>query len=161
MEQMIGELIESVRPTLGRWAVVIFVCAVTVVAAAFIDMWCGMEAARANKEPISSRGLRKTVAKIIDYMRVIVFAVLIDVLGLFFTWYELPYIAILCTLSVMLIEGKSVIENNKRKRSHAADIVDMAGKIVGCMTNDEAERLIELIKKNNNKDTGGKNNGNK
>lgn len=156
MGQEILEMMESVRPVAGRWAVVLFACSLLVAAAAFIDMWCGIEAARANKEPISSRGLRKTVSKILDYMRVVVFAVLVDALGLFFTWYELPYIAMLCTLSVMLIEGKSVIENNKRKRSHAADIVDMAGRIVGCMTNEEAERLIKLIKENGGKkSTGG------
>ena len=61
MEALLG-MIEDIRPVLVRGSVIIFVCAVLVMAAAFIDMWTGIEAARANKERISSRGLRKTVA---------------------------------------------------------------------------------------------------
>lgn len=110
-------------------------------------MWTGIDAARVNKEPISSRLLRKTVTKIIDYLRVLVFAVLIDVLGLCFTWYAIPYCAILATLGVLLIEFRSVIENSKKKRSHAGEVVDMVARIISCAQEKDAEELIKLIKK--------------
>ncbi|MGM9763368.1 MAG: phage holin family protein [Candidatus Cryptobacteroides sp.] len=127
---------------------IIFICCVLVVVAALIDMWTGIDAARANKEKICSHSLRKTVRKIIDYLRIVLFAVLIDVLGLCFPWYELPYACIVCTLGVLLIEGKSVIENFRKKRSHAADIIDMVAKIIDCADENDAKKLISLIKSN-------------
>ncbi len=143
---LLGEMLASIRPVVGRGSVIIFVCAVLVMAASFIDMWTGIEAARANKERISSRALRKTVAKIVDYLRVVMFAVLVDVLGLFFPWYALPYCAMLCTLGILLIEGKSVLENFRRKRSHAADVVEMVARIVECGSVKDAEDIIRLLK---------------
>lgn len=153
---MIIEFFTGVAPIVARGSVIVFVCSVLVMAAAFIDMWTGIEAARANKERISSRALRKTVAKIVDYLRVLMFAVLIDVLGLFFPWYALPYCVILCTLGILLIEGKSVIENFRRKRSHAADVVDMVGRIIDCVDNKDAEELITLIKEKEKRAEDGK-----
>lgn len=142
----VSQLIADIRPVLVRGSVIIFVCAVLVMAAAFIDMWTGIEAARANKERISSRGLRKTVAKVVDYLRVVMFAVLIDVLGLFFPWYELPYFAVASTLGILLIEGRSVLENFRRKRSHAASVVEVIGRIIEATSADEAEAIIRLLR---------------
>lgn len=128
---------------------IIFICCILIVAASFIDMWTGIDAARTMKEPISSRSLRKTVTKIIDYLRVLLFSVLIDILGLCFTWYIIPYCAILATLGVLLIEFRSVIENSRKKRSHAAEIVDVVAQIVKCATDKDAEKIINLIKEQN------------
>lgn len=143
---IIIEMLRAMQPTAGRWAFVMFVCALLTVAAAAMDMWTGIDAARANKERISSRGLRKTVAKVVDYLRVLLFALFIDMLGAFIEWYALPYCAMLCTLGVLLIEGKSVIENLKKKRSHASDIVEMAARIIECATRGDAEKIIEALK---------------
>ena len=125
---------------------VIFVCCVLVILAALIDLWTGIDAARANKERIRSKALRRTVNKIIDYLRVILFGVLIDTLGIFFPWYVLPYCALLCTLGVMLIEGRSVLENLRKKKSHAADIASMVGKIVQCIDDKDAQKIISELK---------------
>lgn len=102
---------------LSHWLIILFVCFLLPVFAALFDLWTGVDAAKANKERISSHALRRTVSKIVDYLRVIIFGLLIDVLGLFFTWYILPYCVIICTLGILLIEGKSVIENLRRKRA--------------------------------------------
>ena len=75
-----------------------------------------------------------------------IFAVLIDILGIFFPWYELPYACVLVTLGVLLIEGKSVIENLKKKRSSAAGIIDMVDKIISCADEKDARKIITLIK---------------
>lgn len=96
---------------------IIFICCILVFIASFIDMWTGIDAARANKEVVSSKALRKTVVKIIDYLRVVIFSVLIDVLGLCFTWYVIPYCAIIATLGILLIEFRSVIENSKKRKA--------------------------------------------
>lgn len=127
---------------------IIFICGVLIILASFIDMWAGIDAARTNKEPIMSHSLRKTVAKIIDYMRVLIFSALIDILGLSFPWYVIPYCSVVSTLGVLLIEFRSVIENSRRKRSHAGEVIDMVQRIIKCATDKDAEELIKLIKEN-------------
>ena len=92
---------------LNRGIMIAFLLCVLVCAAALIDMWTGIDAARANKEKIMSHGLRKTIRKIIDYLRIVFFFLLIDILGAVFVWYNLPYCAILSTLGVLLIEDYS------------------------------------------------------
>lgn len=131
---------------IGHGITVIFVCCILVIAACLIDLWTGVDAARKNKEKIRSKALRRTVIKIIDYLRVIIFAVLIDVLGLAFPWYAIPYCAIICTLGILIIEGKSVLENFNKKKSSAAKVVEVAEAIIECVDNDTAEKIIKAIK---------------
>ena len=130
----------------SRGLTIIFVCCVLVVAAALLDMWTGVDAARANRERIRSHSLRKTVRKVIDYLRIVMFGCLIDILGLFFPWYDIPYACALVTFGVILIEGKSVIENLKKKRSSAAEVLDMVRKIIECVDEKDARKLIALIR---------------
>lgn len=131
---------------IGHGITIIFLCCVLVIVACLIDLWTGVEAAKKNKERIKSRILRRTVAKILDYLRVVVFGVLIDLLGLAFPWYSIPYCAIVVAFGILLIEGKSVIENYNKSKSSAAKIVDMLGQIIECGDHDTAERLIKAIK---------------
>ena len=131
---------------IGHGVTIIFLCCVLVIFACLIDLWTGVDAAKKNKEKIKSRILRRTVAKIIDYLRVVVFGVLIDLLGLAFPWYAIPYCAIICTLGILLIEGKSVIENYHKSKSSAAKVVDAIAQIIECGDNDTAERIIRAIK---------------
>lgn len=116
-----------------------------------LDMWTGIEAARANREKIRSKPLRYTVSKIVDYYRLVIFFVLIDILGLCFPWYNLPYGAIIGTVGVLCVEGFSVIENLRRKKSHAAEVADIAAKIVECLSPEEAKKLIKEIKEQEEK----------
>lgn len=131
---------------IGHGLTLIFMCCILVIVACFIDLWTGIDAAIRNKEKIRSKALRRTVAKIIDYLRVVFFAVLIDVLGLSFTWYIVPYCAIIGTLCILVIEGKSVLENFHKKKSSAANVADMAERIVECVDNELAKKLIKVIK---------------
>ena len=131
---------------IGHGVSLIFICCVLVVLACLIDLWTGVDAARKNREKIKSRILRRTVAKILDYLRVVVFGVLIDILGLAFPWYAIPYAALVVTLGILLIEGKSVIENYHKSRSSAAKVVDMISTIIDCADNDTAEKIIRAIK---------------
>lgn len=133
----------------GHGITIIFMCCILVIVACFIDLWTGVDAARKNKEQISSKALRRTVAKIIDYLRVIVFAVLIDVLGLSFPWYAIPYCAVICALGILIIEGKSVLENFNKKKSAAAKVIDVIETIVNCTDNETAEKIIKAIKADN------------
>ena len=141
------EIIEtSSGHDVSRGLTIIFICCILVIAAALVDMWTGVDAARANKERIRSHSLRKTVRKVIDYLRIVIFGVLIDFLGLFFPWYDMPYACVIVTLGVILIEGKSVIENLKKKRSSAAQVLDIVGQIIECADEKDARKLIGIIK---------------
>ena len=131
---------------IGHGITIIFMCCILVIVACFIDLWTGIDAARKNKEKISSKALRRTISKVLDYLRVIIFGVLIDVLGLTFPWYIIPYCAIVCTLGILIIEGKSVLENFHKKKSSAAQVAEMAEKIVECFDNETAEKIIKAIK---------------
>lgn len=136
----------SLPEGLSRGLMIAFLSCILVCAAALIDMWTGIDAARTNKERIMSHGLRKTVRKIIDYLRIVFFFLLIDILGAVFPWYTLPYCAILATLGVLLIEGRSVIENSKKKRSAAGKVFDAMQEIISCTDSEKAHRIIEMIK---------------
>lgn len=131
---------------LSRGIIIAFLLCLLVCTAALIDMWTGIDAAKTNKERIMSHGLRKTVRKIIDYLRIVYFFLLIDILGAVFTWYNLPYCAILATLGVLLIEGRSVIENSKKKKSAAGRVVDAVQEIISCVDSKKAKSIIEMLK---------------
>lgn len=131
---------------IGHGITVIFMCCVLVIAACLIDLWTGIDAARKNREKIRSKALRRTVAKALDYLRVVMFGVLIDVLGLSFTWYIIPYCAVICTLGILIIEGKSVLENFQKKKSSAAQVADIIEAIVDATDNETAEKIIKAIK---------------
>lgn len=131
---------------IGHGITIIFMCCILVIAACLIDLWTGIDAARKNKEKIRSKALRRTIVKVLDYLKVIIFGVLIDVLGLTFPWYVIPYCAIIVTLGILIIEGKSVLENFQKKKSSAAQVVDIIQAIVDATDNDTAEKIIKAIK---------------
>lgn len=142
----------NVSQDIGHGVTIIFICCVIIIASVLLDLNTGVNAARANKERIRSFALRRTVTKIIDYLRVLLFGVMIDVLGLSFPWYAVPYCAILVTLGVLLIEAKSVLENYQKSKSAASELPDMLKEIVECATPERAEKIIKLIKSSSYKE---------
>ncbi len=140
------EFFAFIEQDIREGIIIIFTCSILICIACLMDMWTGIDAARANKEKIRSKPLRKTGIKIVDYFRLIIIFVLIDILGLCFPWYNLPYGAIIGTAGVLFVEGFSVVENLRRKKSHAAEVADVAAKIVKCLTTEDAEKIIKMIK---------------
>lgn len=121
------------------------VCWGFMIAACLIDFWSGITTARALHEPLMSHGFRRTFVKIGEYWRVMLFALLFDILGAFLSFYYLPFATMLCTASVLFIEGRSVIENSRRKKSSAADVVEVSRKIAEATTKDEVKAVIADI----------------
>ena len=121
------------------------VCWGFMIAACLIDFWSGISTARALHEPLMSHGFRRTFVKIGEYWRVMLFALLFDILGAFLSFYNLPFATMLCTASVLFIEGRSVIENSRRKKSSAADVVEVSRKIAEATTKDEVKAVITDI----------------
>lgn len=125
---------------------IVFGCLILILVACTIDMWTGIDAAKANKEPIRSRPLRKTGIKIVDYYRLVICFLLVDILGACFPCYDKPYGVIIGTAGVLIVEGWSVIENLRKKKSHAAEAAELTKKIIECVAKDEAEKIIKAIK---------------
>lgn len=132
---------------------IIFICCVAIIVAVLLDLNTGINAAKKNHEKIKSRILRRTITKIIDYLRVLVFGVIIDVLGLAFPWYNIPYCAILVAVGVVLIEAKSVLENYQKSKSAASELPDMLMDVIKAVTREDAQRIIEAIKAENDTKT--------
>lgn len=145
----------NVTQDIGHGVTVIFLCFVVIGVAVLLDLYTGINAAKKTGEKIRSHILRRTIIKIIEYWMVVVFGVLIDLLGLSFTWYNIPYAAIIVTLCVLLIEGHSLFENLTRAKSPAGKIDDVAGdfmqEIIEAKSGKTAakvyEKIIEHLKK--------------
>lgn len=141
----------NIAQDVGHGMTLMFICAVVILVAVLLDLSTGIEAARKNMERIKSKIMRRTVAKILDYYRVMVFGILIDVLGLAFPWYSTPYCTIVVTMSIVLIEAKSMFENYKKMKSAAAYVPDMLEQVKQAATNKEAAEVIRKIKDNDYK----------
>lgn len=140
---------------IGHGVTVIFLCFVIIGIAVLLDLYTGIKAAKKTGEKIRSHILRRTIIKIIEYWFVVVFGVLIDLLGLTFPWYNIPYAAIIVTFCVLLIEGHSLFENLTRAKSPAAKIDDVAADVLQDIINARSsktaakvyESIVERLKK--------------
>lgn len=121
------------------------VCWLFMVLATLVDFWSGVTTAKALKEPLMSHGFRRTITKISDYWRVLLFALMFDILGAFLSFYYLPFLSMLCTLAIVIIEARSVVENSNRRRSHAAEVPSVVSDIVGAITKEDAMKAAERI----------------
>lgn len=124
---------------------IIMVCWLFMIVACIIDFWSGTTTAKAIGEKLMSHGFRRTITKIGDYIRVMFFALMFDLLGGLFTFYKIPFSTILCTVAIIAIEGKSVIENSRRKKAHAADIPDIIKQIIQATTAKQGHEIFNKI----------------
>lgn len=127
--------------------IIIMVCWAIVVISCFIDLWSGRSTAKFLGEKLESHKYRKTVIKIGDYSRVMVFGTMFDCLGMLLPFYILPFGTMLCAIGVILIEGKSVHENSIRKKAHAADIPEVIKNIMQAVSQKDAEIILEQLTK--------------
>ncbi len=131
-------ILTRVYVILAMWAIMcIAVC---------IDLWAGVNSAKARGEKVYSGGLRRTFAKLGDYWRIQVMALIFDLIGSFIPWYSLPYVSMLVTAAIVLIEGRSVWENEKAKKSQVAKLPDAIRAIIQCADAKTAEQLLEKLK---------------
>lgn len=136
----------NITQDIGHGITIMFLCFVLVLFSVVIDLFTGVQAARKCKEKLQSHILRRTVNKVISYLTVVFFGIFIDILGLCFPWYAIPYCCILCTLGVILIEGKSVIENHAKAKNPAASVPGTVVEIAEWLKNHE-DVLRELKNK--------------
>lgn len=126
---------------------IILVCWIFMILSNIVDFWSGTTTAKALGQALMSHGFRRTITKIGDYVRLMLFALMFDILGGLLSFYIVPFATILCTIAVIYIEGKSVVENSKRKKAHAADVPDIIKKIVQAATAEQGHEILKEITK--------------
>ena len=110
-----------------------------------VDFFSGINTARALGQKLKSHAFRRTITKIRDYAQIMLFALMFDALGSLLPFYAVPFATMLCTLAVMCIEGKSVIENSRRKKAHAGEIPDILRQIVEATTQEQGKDILRRI----------------
>lgn len=145
----------NITQDIGHGIMIMFLCFILVLLSVVIDLFTGVQAARKCREKVQSHILRRTVNKVISYLTVVFFGIFIDILGLCFPWYAIPYCCILCTLGVILIEGKSVIENHAKAKNPAAHVpetvLDIAEKLGKYDNLDSLKQALEILEKSSKK----------
>lgn len=137
----------NVSQDIGHGVTIMFICAIAIVVMVLLDLSTGLRAAKATKDKIRSNILRRTVTKILDYYHFLIAGIVIDVTGLAFDFYKVPYGAILVTLAVAGIELVSMYENFKKAKSAAAEIPQIIEKIIETKNEKDASELFEAIRK--------------
>jgi hypothetical protein len=125
--------------------VIILICWIFMILSSIVDFWSGITTAKALGQALMSHGFRRTITKIGDYVRLMLFALMFDILGSLLSFYIIPFITILCTVAVIYIEGKSVVENSKRKKAHAAEVPDIVKQIVRATTAEQGHEILDKI----------------
>ncbi len=126
---------------------IILVCWFFMVVSSIVDFWSGIDTAKALGQALMSNGFRRTVTKIGDYVRLMLFALMFDILGSLLSFYIAPFATILCTVAIIYIEGKSVVENSKRKKAHAAEVPNIVKQIVQATTTEQGHEILSNISK--------------
>lgn len=125
--------------------VIIVICWIFSTIACIVDFWSGTLTAKILGEKLMSHGFRRTIVKIGDYARVLMFAFMVDALGSLLSFYILPFATMLCALAILCIEGKSVLENSKRRKAHAGDVPDMIKQIIQAATAEQGNEVFNKI----------------
>lgn len=153
MHGVINEILGLDEFTLRRMAVLWVVLWIVMLVAVVVDMQAGILRARILKEKIHSHGLRETFKKFGEYGLVVMLGMLVDVVGILFSIFSLPYISAGSVIAAVMIEGFSVYESMKASRSSAASMVDIVGELVKSKSPDEVKKILDklpdLVEKSN------------
>lgn len=124
---------------------IILMCWFFIIMSTVIDFWSGTSTAKCLGEKLESKGFRRTFTKAGDYIKVVIFALMFDILGAFVPAYYLPFASMLCTIAVIWIEAKSVIENGARKKANAAGIPQAVKEIVEAATAEQGQKILTKL----------------
>lgn len=143
MFRMINELLGVEALVLRRAVLLEIIIWAVMLVAVMIDMRTGIRKARVLNIPIDSHGLRRTFTKFGDYGKVTGLFMCIDVLGLLFGIWSMPYASAVSAVIVVGIEGWSVRENLRAAHSSAAKVTDIVAELA--KTQDPKE-ILNLLR---------------
>lgn len=118
---------------------------ILVITAIMLDLWDGVHTAKKTNQRVHSHKLRVTIAKMSEYFRFIMIGFLVDCVGFMFSFYTLPFVAVLFGVGLIIVEAKSMFEHAARRKSHAMQLPDIIQSIVDCAHDKDARRLVEQI----------------
>lgn len=115
----------------------------------FVDLWSGIHKAKARGESITSKGYRNTVRKIARYYNVLFVLMALDsmqiaclgymrIVGIL-DWILFPWLTLLGSIGVGLIEVKSVIEPADEKESRRMNDILTLAKAIAAHKSEPAE----------------------
>lgn len=110
-----------------------------------LDLIDALYTAKRTGKRIHSHKLRMTVSKFGEYWRFLLFGFFFDFVGVFFPWYGYPYMTIIITVGLAIIELKSMLEHARMRKSVTAELPDIIKQVVECADADDAKKLIKNI----------------
>ena len=126
-----------------------------------VDLWSGIHKAKVRGEAITSKGYRATVRKIARYYNVLFVLMALDAMQLSCIWYMdktgvlnwilFPWLTLLGSIGIGLIEVKSVIEPADEKETRRMKEVMMLAKVIAehrSEPSEIAEAVVDYLNKN-------------
>lgn len=118
---------------------------ILVIVAIMLDLWDGVHTARKTGKRVHSHKLRVTIAKMSEYWRFILIGFLVDCLGIFFSFYFMPFVAVVFGAGLIVVEAKSMFEHAGERKSHIRELPDVIHSIIECAHEKDARKIIEEI----------------
>lgn len=116
---------------------------ILVIIAIMLDLWDGVHTAKKTNQRVHSHKLRVTIAKMSEYWRFLLIGFLVDCLGVFFSFYFLPFVALLFGAGLIVVEAKSMFEHANRRKSHMKELPDIINDIIGAVDKNDALKVIQ------------------
>lgn len=118
---------------------------ILVITAIMLDLWDGVHTARKINQRVHSHKLRVTIGKMSEYWRFIMIGFLVDCLGIIFSFYVLPFVAVLFGAGLIVVEAKSMFEHANRRRSHLTELPDIVKSIIKAVDEKDAHKIINQL----------------
>lgn len=111
------------------------------------DLIYAVSTAKSLGERIRSHKLRKSVDKMLRYWGLQILAAIVGSIGLLFPdYYNLPYLSILMTLVVAIIEGKSLWEHFKRRKDHLSKVPETIQDLINLVgSEDDLKDIVKSV----------------
>lgn len=116
-----------------------------VIAAIMLDLWDGVHTAKVTNQRVHSHKLRVTINKMGEYWRFIMIGFLVDCIGIFFSFYLLPFMSVLFGVGLIAVETKSMFEHAKRRKSHTEELPNIIKSIIDCAHEHDAKVILSKI----------------
>lgn len=133
--------IEKIYLFLG---VFLAVC-ILVIVAIMLDLWDGVHTAKRTNQRVHSHKLRVTISKMSEYWRFIMIGFLVDCLGIFFSFYILPFVAVTFGVGLIVVEAKSMFEHAGRRKSHITEVSEIIKGIIECSHETDARKIVSQL----------------
>ena len=118
---------------------------ILVIVAIMLDLWDGVHTAKKTNQRVHSHKLRVTIGKMSEYWRFIMIGFLVDCLGIFFSFYVLPFVAVFFGAGLIVVEAKSMFEHANRRKSHTAELPGIVKSIIEAVDEKDAKKVLERL----------------